>query len=111
LIPKEKFVHYFYVVLENINACTDQVLIYEYSTCIHEMLKEIDYWCRMSNNSKSHSSSSITPILGRSHSSQLRKVTTMTSNTAINGSLFDFSDSNADPQDEQIQMSLQIHQY
>lgn len=23
LIPKEKFVHYFYMVLENINQCTD----------------------------------------------------------------------------------------
>jgi hypothetical protein len=25
------------------------VLIYEYATCIHEMLKEIDYWVKLSN--------------------------------------------------------------
>ena len=30
-------------------------MIYEHCSCIHEMLKEIDYWLKMSNSSHSGS--------------------------------------------------------
>ena len=42
--------NYFNLVLENLYATTDFVLIYEQACCIHEMLKEIDYWLKMSNS-------------------------------------------------------------
>ena len=47
LIPKSKFMHFFNLVLTNLQNTTDMVLIYEHCTCIHEMLKEIDYWLKM----------------------------------------------------------------
>jgi hypothetical protein len=43
---------YFNIVLENLHATTDFVLIYEQACCIHEMLKEIDYWLKMSNSTQ-----------------------------------------------------------
>ena len=49
LIPKQRFMYYFNMVLESLEATTDFVLIYEYATCIHEMLKEIDYWIKQSS--------------------------------------------------------------
>ena len=63
------------------------------------MLKEIDYWCKMSNNTSKGRSSTIPYVGGR------RRI----SENALNNHLFDFKDSNFDPQDEQIQMSLDIH--
>ena len=59
---------------------TDSVLIYEYATCIHEMLKEIDYWIKIS----SQSSSKVTPF-----SSKPRE-------------LFEFGDPQNDTQEDQI---------
>ena len=50
LIPKAKFMTYFNIILENMHATTDFVLIYEQACCIHEMLKEIDYWLKLSNS-------------------------------------------------------------
>ena len=44
---------YFNFVLQELSKTTDQVLIYEYATCIHEMLKEIDYWIKISGQSNS----------------------------------------------------------
>lgn len=38
--------------MENLHATTDFVLIYEQACCIHEMLKEIDYWLKMSNSTQ-----------------------------------------------------------
>ena len=61
LIPKHKFIAYFNLVTENLSQTTDMVLIYEYSTCIHEMLKEIDYWIKM-NNSASVSGQFVLPF-------------------------------------------------
>ena len=43
---------YFNIVLENLHVTTDFVLIYEQACCIHEMLKEIDYWLKMSNSTQ-----------------------------------------------------------
>lgn len=83
-------------MLENLNQCDNQVLIYEYSTCIHEMLKELDYWVKMSASN----SNSVKPFITGA-SRPVRK--TMSKN------LFDFGDNSNDPQEEQIQMSLQIH--
>lgn len=40
---------YFNVVLESMSLTNDMVLIYEYATCIHEMLKEIDYWMKINS--------------------------------------------------------------
>ena len=68
------------------------------------MLKEIDYWCRMSNNQSA--SAKISSFIGSTHVG-LRKMHTSGSG---NGGLFDFKDCGSDPQDEQIQMSLNIHQ-
>ena len=44
--------NYFNIVLENLHATTDFVLIYEQACCIHAMLKEIDYWLKMSNSTQ-----------------------------------------------------------
>lgn len=72
LIPKEKFMNYFNIVLESLSKTTDHVLIYEYATCIHEMLKEIDYWLKMQN---SNTAPQISPFgLQSLHSAGLRHV-------------------------------------
>lgn len=48
LIPKAngKFLQYYETVLLNLEASTDPVLVYEQCQCIHEMLKEIEYWLK-----------------------------------------------------------------
>lgn len=50
-MPKAKFIHYYEQILNNLANITDYVLIYEHCSCIHEMLKEIDYWLKMSGSS------------------------------------------------------------
>lgn len=74
------------------------VLIYEYATCIHEMLKEIDYWLKLSNTQSQ--SQLIKPF----DVVPIRK-------NSFKKDLLDFSEGHQDPQDEQIQMSIQIHQH
>ena len=59
LIPKEKFIEYYNQVLINLQNTDDFVLIYEHCSCIHEMLKEIDYWLKMSSNGNSRSKHSV----------------------------------------------------
>ena len=65
------------------------VLIYEYATCIHEMLKEIDYWIKMSNSSGP--GQFISPFGALQG---MRKVGAKTTD------LLDFGDSHSDPQDD-----------
>jgi hypothetical protein len=103
LIPKNKFMHYYQLILEDLNNTNDMVLIYEYSTCIHEMLKEIDYWIKMSNSSgpgQFVSPFGSGPLTGMSKLRGASKTT----------DLLDFGDSHTDPQDDQISMSINIHQ-
>jgi len=87
---------YFNQVLESLSLTTDMVLIYEYATCIHEMLKEIDYWLKMN-------SSQAVPQFGNPFGAHggLRK-------TDVND-LLNFSDTGNDAQDDQISMSMNIH--
>jgi hypothetical protein len=80
LIPKSKFLAYFGIILENLQNTTDQVLIYEQATCVHEMLKEIDYWLKMRGNNTTQSNGSFSTLMnsvGSSASiSSLRKTAT-----------------------------------
>ena len=62
-MPKAKFIHYYEQILANLATSTDYVLIYEHCSCIHEMLKEIDYWLKMSSSSHSGSGESYGSIL------------------------------------------------
>ena len=80
--------HYFNFVLENLSKTTDHVLIYEYATCIHEMLKEIDYWLKMQN---SNTAPQISPFgLASMHSSGLRAM-------KGKGDFLNLGDSGSDP--------------
>jgi len=83
LIPKSKFIFYYYQVLDNLNSTTDFVLIYEYATCIHEMLKELDYWIKMSNSSGP--GQLVSPFGVGLNTTGLRKAT-------VKGDLLDFND-------------------
>jgi len=55
--------HYYEQILTNLAITTDYVLIYEHCSCIHEMLKEIDYWLKMSSSSQSSTNDSYGSIL------------------------------------------------
>jgi len=46
ILPKTQFINYFNVVIKSLSETTDEVLVNEHCHCIHEMLKEIDYWIR-----------------------------------------------------------------
>lgn len=80
LIPKSKFLAYFGIILENLQNTTDQVLIYEQATCVHEMLKEIDYWLKMRGNNTTQSNGSFSTLMNSVGSSasinSLRKTAT-----------------------------------
>jgi hypothetical protein len=102
LIPKSKFVHYYYQVLDALTQTSDCVLIYEYATCIHEMLKEIDYWIKLSS-SGAGGSPLIAPF-SAAGSAALRKAGISRGND-----LLDFGDTPSDVEDDQIRMSIQIH--
>jgi hypothetical protein len=56
LIPKTKFTLYYNLVLDNLAATSDLVLIYEHASCIHEMLKEIEYWIKQRNSANKSTS-------------------------------------------------------
>jgi hypothetical protein len=88
--------YYFNMVLDSLENTTDYVLIYEYATCIHEMLKEIDYWVKQS--SQVTAGAGLVKPFGASK-------------TSTGGNLLDFglSDQAIDGED-QIKMSLEIHQ-
>ena len=101
LIPKTKFMTYFNLVLENLHNTTDYVLIYEQACCVHEMLKEIDYWLKLSNSSSG--AQMISGGFGGSAAlSSFRRVN--------KGEFLDFNDSVTDTTDDHISMSVQIHQ-
>jgi len=92
--------NYFNIVLENLHSTTDFVLIYEQACCIHEMLKEIDYWLKMSNSTQPGQFTS--SLLGMSPGlGQLRR--------SAKSDLLDFNDNNHDSQDDHIAMSVHIH--
>lgn len=98
LIPKAKFIVYFNFILENLNNTQDYVLIYEQCSCIHEMLKEIDYWLKMSSGSGQGSYGSMLQVAYKGgDSTSLRK--------ARSNDLLDFDQKNNDSSDDQIQMS------
>jgi hypothetical protein len=94
---------YFNIILENLHTTTDFVLIYEQACCIHEMLKEIDYWLKMSNSSQpGHFSSSlvgVSPGMGYLRKAKLNR----------SGDILDFDNNNNESQDDHIKMSVQIH--
>lgn len=92
--------NYFNIVLENLHATTDFVLIYEQACCIHEMLKEIDYWLKMSNSTQPGQFTS--SLLGMSAGlGSLRR--------ANKSDLLDFNDNTNYSQDDHIAMSVHIH--
>ena len=81
------------------------MLIYEQCSCIHEMLKEIDYWLKMSSGSGQGSYGSMLQVAYKgasSDSTSLRKART--------NDLLDFDQKNNDSPEDQIHMSQQIHQ-
>lgn len=94
---------YFNIVLENLHATTDFVLIYEQACCIHEMLKEIDYWLKMSNSTQPGQFTS--NLQGMINSAKglgsLRR--------GAKSDLLDFNDNANDSQDDHIAMSVHIH--
>ena len=101
LIPKAKFMTYFNIVLENLHATEDFVLIYEQACCIHEMLKEIDYWLKMSNSTQPGQFTSMLGGMVNSAHGSLRR--------AARSDLLDFNDTANDSQDDHIAMSVHIH--
>jgi hypothetical protein len=44
IIPKQKLLDYFRILLQSLSGLTDNVLIYEHCRTIHEIIKEVDYW-------------------------------------------------------------------
>lgn len=42
LLPKARFLSYFKILVDTIRNLTDPVLIYDYTRCVHELIKEID---------------------------------------------------------------------
>lgn len=46
LLPKSEFMKYFKIVVQSLHEVTDYVLIYEHCYCIHEMIKELEYWIK-----------------------------------------------------------------
>lgn len=102
LIPKSKFMVYYNFILENLNNTQDYVLIYEQCSCIHEMLKEIDYWLKMSSGSGQNNYGSMLQVAYKgssSDSTSLRKAPHRTND------LYDFDQKNNDSSDDQIHMS------
>ena len=89
--------NYFNLVLEQLSNTTDYVLIYEYCMCIHEMLKEIDYWLKQSHGT-GPSFGGMTMLTGMG--SSLRRVGTKSGSDLLN-----FGDDCVTDQDEQIKMS------
>jgi hypothetical protein len=85
--------NYFNFVLENLYSTTDYVLIYEQACCIHEMLKEIDYWLKLSNSTQPGQFTGFGGSLKRSK-----------------GDFLDFNDNSTETTDDHITMSVQIHQ-
>lgn len=41
---------YFRILVLSLKEVTDHVLIYEHCRCIHELIKEIDYWVKKSES-------------------------------------------------------------
>lgn len=50
LLPKAHFLNYFKFLITSLSEMTDYVIIYEHCHCIHEMIKEIDYWIKKAEN-------------------------------------------------------------
>ena len=44
---------YFAQLLESLAQTSDFVLIYEHASCVHELLKEIDYWVKLGGSNGS----------------------------------------------------------
>jgi|LauGreDrversion4_2_1035121.scaffolds.fasta_scaffold169210_2 hypothetical protein len=74
---------YFRVLVVSLQEITDHVLIYEHCRCIHELIKEIEFWIKKekSGNRASYAQ----------------------------GSLFDSGNSPITEEEEQIQMSIKIN--
>lgn len=68
------------MLFQSLNELTDSVLIYEHCRCIHELIKEIDFWVKKSEAGEPRKSSAY-------------------------GSLFDQSSCPASEEEEQIQHS------
>ena len=90
--------NYFNIVLENLHQTTDFVLIYEQACCIHEMLKEIDYWLKMSSSSQPGAFTASPFSMGPIGSLRRNR-----------GDLLDFNDGGLDTQEDHITMSKHIH--
>jgi len=41
---------YFRILVQSLSELIDHVLIYEHCRCIHELIKEIDYWVKKSES-------------------------------------------------------------
>lgn len=46
---------YFRLCIESLKELNDYVLIYEHCYCIHEMIKEINYWIKKSESGQTSS--------------------------------------------------------
>ena len=55
LLPKNKFMDYFRILVHSLQESTDYVLIYEHCRCIHELIKELDHWIKKSESGSSPS--------------------------------------------------------
>ena len=50
LLPKAQFMKYFRILVQSLQETQDYVLIYEHCNCIHEMVKELDYWLKKTDD-------------------------------------------------------------
>ena len=108
---------YFNIILENMSNTTDYVLIYEQATCIHEMLKEIDYWLKQGHSQQNSKGpkpfndgvfSSNAMMSGIGNSSIMGSLKKSVSGGKCD--LLDFDGGQNDSADDQISMSKMIHE-
>jgi hypothetical protein len=45
-LPKDKLLGYFTILVQSLSGLTDHVLIYEHCRCLHELVKELDFWVK-----------------------------------------------------------------
>jgi hypothetical protein len=45
-LPKDKLLGYFTILVQSLSGLTDHVLIYEHCRCLHELVKELEFWVK-----------------------------------------------------------------
>lgn len=82
LIPKSQLLEQFRVLVQSLQVVSDRVLIYEHCRCLHELVKELDFW--------------------------LKKQASGTRASYAQGSFFEHGGSPISEEEDQIQLSAQV---